>query len=331
MHYFRGAIAEGEADGRQALSVPGLPPFAVPFISAFVCLSLVERGELDDAEAILAASGCGPELPEVLHMNHVFWARGRLRTAQGRLPEALDDLLEFGRRSERVEFRNPVIAWRAEAALLHARLGDRDAAQRLAGEYGELARACDTPRTSGICARTRGLLAGGERGLALLREAPDAHDVSPARLEQARSLLELGAALRRAGRRSDAIEPLRRAADLAHACGATALASQAGEELGVAGAAGRRYAFSGVDALTPSPHGGGRHEQPRDRGDAVRHDEDRGEPPGADVHEARHRLAHRAVGGARARRGRAGLRSAAPVGETGMTSRGAKAPRARRR
>jgi len=192
-----------------------LPPFAVTFISAFLCLSLVERGALDEAEAIVAASGCGPQLPEVLHMNHVFWARGRLRAAQGRYDEALDDLLEFGRRSDRVELHNPAIPWRADAALVHARLGRRDAAEQLADEYHELARAWNTPRTIGIAARTRGVLAGGDGGLLLLREAVDAQAASPARLEYARSLLELGAGLRRAGQRSDAIEPLRCAADLA--------------------------------------------------------------------------------------------------------------------
>jgi len=56
----------------------------------------------------------------------------------------------------------------------------------------------------------------------------------------------------RAGRRADALGPLRQAAELAECCGAAALAARAGVELGVAGAVGRRYAFSGADALTPS-------------------------------------------------------------------------------
>jgi len=224
VHYSRGQVAEAEADGRQALAAPGLPLVAVPWISATLCLALVERGALDEAEAVIAASGCGPQFP---HMNDVFWARARLRAAQGRLPEALEDLHEYGRRCERIEMRTPAIPWRADAALLQARLGDHPAAERLAGEYDELARAWGTPRTIGISARTRGLLAGGERGLALLAEAAQAHEASPARLEQAYSLLELGAALRRAGRRSDAHEPLRQAAELAQRCGATVLAARA--------------------------------------------------------------------------------------------------------
>jgi DNA-binding CsgD family transcriptional regulator len=252
VHYLMGALPDCEADGHQVLAIPGVPPFVVPAVSAFTCLALVERGALEEAEVVMAASGCGTELPEVLHMNLTFWARSILRVAQGRLAEALDDLAELRRRSERVEFSNPTIPWRAETALLHARVGERDTAAALAGEYDELARAWGTPRTIGISARTRGLLAGGQEGLALMREAVEAHEASPARLEYARSLVELGAALRRDGRRSEAIELLRGADDVATHCGASALARRTREELGIAGAAGRQHAFSGTDALTPS-------------------------------------------------------------------------------
>ena len=45
---------------------------------------------------------------------------------------------------------------------------------------------------------------------------------------------------------------LSQAAELAARSGATALAEAAAEELGVAGAVGSPFAFSGIDALTPS-------------------------------------------------------------------------------
>ena len=45
---------------------------------------------------------------------------------------------------------------------------------------------------------------------------------SPARLEYMRALTDLGAALRRAGRRADAREPLREALDLSRRDGALA-------------------------------------------------------------------------------------------------------------
>ena len=68
----------------------------------------------------------------------------------------------------------------------------------------------------------------------------------------AHSLCELGAALRRAGRRGIAQEPLREALDLAVQCGAETLAARAREELKAAGARPRRDRLNGRDALTAS-------------------------------------------------------------------------------
>jgi DNA-binding NarL/FixJ family response regulator len=57
---------------------------------------------------------------------------------------------------------------------------------------------------------------------------------SPARLEHARALVELGAALRRAHHRAKAREPLQDGLDLALRCGAAQLAARAGDELSAA-------------------------------------------------------------------------------------------------
>ena len=64
--------------------------------------------------------------------------------------------------------------------------------------------------------------------------------------------MDLGAAHRRARRRSQARRLLARALDLAAACGARALASHAREELVIAGARPRRERLRGVEALTAS-------------------------------------------------------------------------------
>ena len=75
---------------------------------------------------------------------------------------------------------------------------------------------------------------------------------SPRRLEHARALVDLGAALRRANRRAEAREPLADGMDLAHRCGADVLAARARDELVACGARPRRLLRTGVDALTPS-------------------------------------------------------------------------------
>jgi DNA-binding CsgD family transcriptional regulator len=75
---------------------------------------------------------------------------------------------------------------------------------------------------------------------------------SHARLELARSLAELGAALRRAGARAEARERLREAADLARRCGAERLEERVVEELRIAGARRHDRPLSGAESLTPS-------------------------------------------------------------------------------
>jgi DNA-binding CsgD family transcriptional regulator len=114
------------------------------------------------------------------------------------------------------------------------------------------ARSWGTPRAIGMALRTAGLAEGGERGLELLEEAAAVLEPSPARLEHARALVDLGAALRRANRRAAARDPLRRALDLADVCGAGPLAERARQELRAAGGRPRRPRVSGVDSLTAS-------------------------------------------------------------------------------
>jgi DNA-binding NarL/FixJ family response regulator len=77
-------------------------------------------------------------------------------------------------------------------------------------------------------------------------------ETSPARLELARALVDLGAEMRRARERSAAREPLRRGQELAVRCGAAPLAARAHDELLGTGARPQRVALRGADALTPS-------------------------------------------------------------------------------
>jgi DNA-binding NarL/FixJ family response regulator len=85
-----------------------------------------------------------------------------------------------------------------------------------------------------------------------LADAVEALAQSLSRLELARARVDLGSALRRAGRRADAREPLHLGMDEARVCGARPLAERARTELLATGARPRRLALTGVDALTPS-------------------------------------------------------------------------------
>src|SRR5207244_2449910 len=131
------------------------------------------------------------------------------------------------------------LPWRSQAALAHLALGDHESAGRLAEEELELARAFGAPRALGVAMRAAGVVAGGERGELLLREAIDAFERGDASLERARALADLGAMLRRRNRRTEARQLLREALDTAHRAGARPLAQQAETELPATRAAAR--------------------------------------------------------------------------------------------
>ena len=142
--------------------------------------------------------------------------------------------------------------WRSQAALALLGLGERDEAAGWRRKELELARTWGAPRALGAALRAAGLVEGGAEGLGLLEEAVAVLADSPAKLEHAKARTELGAALRRANRRSEAREQLRRAVELATICGAAPLAARAETELLATGARPRRIALSGVESLTPS-------------------------------------------------------------------------------
>jgi DNA-binding CsgD family transcriptional regulator len=171
----------------------------------------------------------------------------------GDLAGGLQEMLDSGRHFEAVGGRNPAfMPWRSQAGLAQEALGEHEAARRLSREEVELARGWGAPRALGVSLRAAGLIEGGKKGLALLQEAIDVLCASPAKLEHAKARTELGAALRRANRRSQAREQLRRAVELATICGAAPLAARAESELLATGARPRRVALTGVESLTPS-------------------------------------------------------------------------------
>jgi DNA-binding CsgD family transcriptional regulator len=244
-----------EAAGAASLSYEFARDSAMPesidwaWALAILLDCLRERGEVEAAQQLAAAAGAEGELPG--HVTFVFLleSRGRLRCAQGRLEEGVEDLLESGRCWEPFGLVNPnVSAWRSDAAIGLLQLGDREAAARLADEELALARTAGTARGIGVAARTAGIV---HQDPHLLREATEVLAGSPARLDYAKALCELGAAERRAGRRRDAREPLLTGLDLARRCTAGPLSERIRSELAAIGTRPRRDYLDGVEALTP--------------------------------------------------------------------------------
>jgi len=214
---------------------------------------LIETGDMAAAEeAIEEIERLDPGLSGSCVEGWPLMGRSRLELERGGAERALDAALRCGSIMIALHAENPAVAeWRSRAALAAARLGDHDRARELWEEELTLARAFGAPRAIGIALRAGGLVEGGEAGLELLREGADVLETSPARLEHARTLTDLGAALRRARHPRGAREPLRQAVELASERGATALADRGREELHASGARPRRDAFSGLGALTP--------------------------------------------------------------------------------
>ena len=250
----RGDLDAAEGDARTALAATALPaPSMYRVMNGTLLVKvLVEQGKLDDAEQVLVALGPEAERGFASAWGHRF-ARGRLRVAQGRVAEGLEDFLGLGADLTRSIVTCPsYLPWRSEAALAQLALGDRESAARLAEEELELAQAFGAPRALGVAKRAAGVVAGGDRGALLLREAIEAFELGDARLERARALADLGALLRRRNRRTEARELLREALDAAHRAEAGPLAERAEAELRATGARPRRVVLTGLDSLTAS-------------------------------------------------------------------------------
>jgi DNA-binding CsgD family transcriptional regulator len=248
----RGDLSAAEADARTAIADFPAPPMYRVLNAGVLVGALVEQGQLEEAERVLEPFHSESERQSITAaaLRH---ARGRLRVEQGRISEGLEDFVAVGDLLTRALVVCPgYVPWRSDAALAHLKLGDREAAERLAGEELELARTFGAPRALGVAKRAAGLVAGGERGAELLREAVHAFEQGDARLERARALVDLGALLRRRNRRREARDLLREALDAAHRCNAKLLVDQAETELRATGARPRRAVLTGLDALTAS-------------------------------------------------------------------------------
>jgi DNA-binding CsgD family transcriptional regulator len=251
----RGSLAEAEADATTALEaiLPMAAKAGHPEFLARLAEAQAERGKLAEATATLELAAVSEREAPTFQMAQWLDVRARLRIADGEVDRGLAELLAVGERLERFGVRNPGhSSWRSQAALALSDLGDSDEARRLVHEEIDIARRWRAPRPLGAALRAAGLIEPGADGLDLLRESVDVLASSPALLERAKSLTELGAALRRANQRAAARPLLHDGLELADRCGAQPVAERAHTELLATGARPRRLVRTGIDSLTPS-------------------------------------------------------------------------------
>lgn len=250
IHGRAGDLVSAESDARTALELVRTDAFGIavePGVPFQMIDVLVDRAECEDEARRVAERESDTE-PSSLYWALLLEARGRTRLALGDLDGGVEDLTRI---EETLYAHNNPNGWGWRPALALAVAGrDPDRAHAVLDVYLQRAKDIGLPRAIGIGLRTLGMLEGGQEGLAHLEEAVTVLEGSPARLEHARALVEVGAAQRRANQRAAAREPLREGLDLARRCGATRLAERAREELAATGARLRREMLTGRDALT---------------------------------------------------------------------------------
>jgi DNA-binding CsgD family transcriptional regulator len=213
----------------------------------------VERGELDRADELVRESGLPEDIPANGALTFFQMARAKLRLEQRRYADAVRELESLRDNLDALGVKDSLLYdWRSYLALALNAADRREEALPLALEGVDRARVWAAPHSVGVALRSLGLIEGGTSGEKLLREAVDVLEGSQARLEYARSLVELGAALRRSNKRAESREFLRQGLELAHKLGASALEEHAQTELAATGARPRRLMLSGVESLTPS-------------------------------------------------------------------------------
>lgn len=253
-HWHAGSLDEALADSELAthLAPPEVATVASAFALTFRIEALVLRGELEAARMTLpSATGPADQLPSALMLS----ARGRLRIAEGRMVEALEDMRAVGRLLDRWQAPNSAFApWRADAAIALHSMGDRIAAQQLIDDELRSAGRWGDPWVLGQAMRAQALVGPATGRVSILSEAVELLRPSEARLELARTLAELGIAEHEAERGRVAREYLREATEIAEDCAAPALAGRARAALIAAGGRPRRAAATGPSSLTPTEH-----------------------------------------------------------------------------
>ncbi len=214
---------------------------------------LVQQGRLEEAERL--ADSVEPGRVELTLFHALLQIElGRLKVALGAGGPALE-LFEAAAAAatEAGIVNSTMIPWRAETARVLAGRGEWEQAADLADQHLRLARSFGARRPLGVALRAAAA-AAPDLGLRreLLTEAVAVLEASPARLERAHALIDLGTVLIELDHKEEARGILRQGASLASLCGAHQLLEVAGDQLRAAGARPRRLGLVGPESLTPA-------------------------------------------------------------------------------
>jgi DNA-binding CsgD family transcriptional regulator len=251
----RGDLAAAQADAQAAIEIaPELlgARFLVLAVAAMVLAGLDRDDTLGSMRRLIDQTGVRYD-NEFTSSSQLRYASGLLSAAAGNHQGAVEELRGSGLDDPAFGGENPaMLPWRSAAALSLSKLGRHDEARGLAADELDRAQSFGAARAVGIALRAHALVGPPADRPDGLAAALDVLAASPARLEHARVLLDLGATLRAAGKRTAARDPLLEALALSARCGATALERRARAELAAIGVRPRNTDRSGSHSLTPS-------------------------------------------------------------------------------
>ncbi|GGQ55775.1 hypothetical protein [Couchioplanes azureus] len=228
-----GDLAAARADAEAAaelLQVSGAEPDGptAALLTARRIAVRLDLGELDSADALLAATPFGGDLPDEGEYLLLRYVRGRLHAASARPGEGLADLYRCGERVAARRSDHPgVLPWRSAAATVLAGLGAAEAAERLVAEEVALTRRHGLASALGRALRIQGRVRPGLAGKEPAEEAVRVLQGTPRRFELASALVDLGGLLNLARRRPQARRVLREGLELAESCGSPELVDRA--------------------------------------------------------------------------------------------------------
>jgi len=223
------AARDAEASA-ELLAVSGTDPAgpAAALVLSRRLAVLLDLGDLDLADGLLAATGLDGDLPDEPEFLLLRYVRGRLHTAAARPGEGLAELYRCGERLGVRRSDHPgVLPWRSAVASVLVGLGAREAAERLVAEEVALTRRHGLASALGRALRIQGQIRPGAAGMAAAVEAIRVLQGTPRRFELATALVDHGALLNAARQRPQARRVLRDGLELAQECGSPALVARA--------------------------------------------------------------------------------------------------------
>ncbi|KQV13360.1 MULTISPECIES: AAA family ATPase [unclassified Kitasatospora] len=235
VRFRRGLLAEAEDFLRRGLRLSERIAPDLPLqwdVVGVLCDTLLARGRVGEAWELAQKYRFAPPYhPTAMVLPDAPTLYGKLLLAKGDRAGAIEVFRSVGAQLDKRGWFNPVWApWAGQLALALA--SDRpEEAREMAAQAVERAEKFGTASARGTALRIQAAVSDGQVAVALLEESVNLLTQSPVSYELACSLVDLGSALARTGRLTEAAEYFYQGIELAQNCGAESLVAQARREL----------------------------------------------------------------------------------------------------